>query len=528
MPVWPKSYYTLRASLLTVGMARWRRRRTSAGLEQQRVFQSLIRELARTSFWRESGVESGMSYEKFRTRVAPRTHDRLIPAFERMQRGEADVLWPGTCGLFADTAGTTTGRCRSVPATDAFLAHVRAAGFQAILHHTARVGHTGIFRGRHLLLGGATALRRVTEAPVPAFAGDASGIAMINLPPWAERHLCEPGPGIARIQDWEPRLEATAARALARDISLIAGLPQWTGQLAGVVIRRCTTTGRPCSDLRAVWPNLECYVHTGMPVAPFQDELRAYLGSGVSFHEIYAAAEGIIAAQEGEPAAGLRLLSDSGIFFEFVPAAEFDDDRPDQSAEKAVPISGVTTGVDYAVLLTTPAGLARYVLGDVVRFVSTEPPRLVPIGRTRLKLNAFGERITEKHVTDAMVAVCRRHQWTPVDFHVAPLPADSLTGRQNGRHEWWIELKPGTMATPTGPQIAAHLDADLLKASGEYATLRGNGTLAQPTVRLVMPGVFGHWLRFHGRWGGSHRTPRCRSDRLVADELAQITHFAKD
>ncbi|MEX2044911.1 MAG: GH3 auxin-responsive promoter family protein, partial [Opitutus sp.] len=184
--------------MLTAGMARRLRRKMGACLEQDRTYRRLIQKFAQTSYWREAGVEAGLPYEKFRTRVAPRTHDQLTPAFERMQRGEADVLWPGTCALFAETAGTSTGLHRIVPATDGFLSHLRTAGFEALLHYTARVGHSGVFRGRHLLLGGVATLRRVTEAPVAAFAGDVSGIAMINLPPWAERHLYEPGAGIAR------------------------------------------------------------------------------------------------------------------------------------------------------------------------------------------------------------------------------------------------------------------------------------------------------------------------------------------
>jgi hypothetical protein len=527
MPVWPKSFYTFRASLLTARMAHRWRRRESAVREQERAYRGLVQQLASTAFWQKAGIEPNLPYEKFRVQVAPRTHEQLNPAIQRMQRGESDVLWPGMCALYAETAGTSTGKRRLVPATDALLAHLRRAGFDALLHHTARVGHAGIFRGRHLLLGGTTTLRRIGGGPGAAFVADVSGIAVVNLPPWAERHLYEPG-SAARVADWEPRLEATAARAITQDISLLAGLPTWTQEFATVIRRQAAAAGRPAADLRSLWPNLECFVHSGLPVAPFQDDLRACLGGPVVFHEVYAAAEAIIAAQDGEPAAGLRLLSDAGVFFEFVPAVDFDEQHPDLAATRAVPVAGVKTGVDYAVLLTTPAGLARYVLGDVVRFVSTSPPRLIPVGRTRLQLNAMGERLNEKHLTDALVAMCGRQRWTLVNFHVAPLVVSSLTGQQRGRHEWWIELKPGTVATPTGPQIAPQLDSELLRVSEEYAARRRNGTLDMPVVRLVMPGVFEHWLRFHGRWGGLQKSPRCRGDRLVADELAQITNFTRD
>jgi hypothetical protein len=283
------------------------------------------------------------------------------------------------------------------------------------------------------------------------------------------------------------------------------------------------------SHLQSLWPNLECFLHRGVPVGPFQAELRAVLGPTVRFHEVYSAAEGFVATQDGEPVAGLRLMADSGLFYEFLPMADFDESRLAQLGAKAVPLTGVKAGADYALILTTPSGLARYVTGDVVRFNSTEPPRLACVGRTRLQLNAFGERVIEKEVTDALVAVCQRHNWMTVNFHVAPLlSTHSLTGQNRGRHEWWIELKPGTVETPTGTQMATELDAEIVRLNPDYAARRKTGAIEPPFVRLVMPGVFEHLLRFHGKWGGEHKTARCRSDRLFADELAQITNFARD
>jgi hypothetical protein len=208
--------------------------------------------------------------------------------------------------------------------------------------------------------------------------------------------------------------------------------------------------------------------------------------------------------------------------------ADFDESKLDQLGRKVVPLVGVKTGVDYVLLLTTPAGLVRYVIGDVVRFTSTEPPRLVYVGRTKLQLSAFGEHVIEKEVTESLTLVCRRKGWTIVNFHVAPIFVNSLTGQNRGRHEWWVELKPGTTSTPTGPQMALELDAELQRLNDDYEAKRKGGGLEAPVVRLVMPGVFEHWLRYQGKWGGQHKMPRCRSDRVIADELAQITSFAKD
>ena len=219
----------------------------------------------------------------------------------------------------------------------------------------------------------------------------------------------------------------------------------------------------------------------------------------------------------------LRVLGGAGGLATEVPAKFY------RRCPAKVPLSGVKPNTDYALVLTTPGGLARYVLEDVVRFVSTEPPRLLYVGRTTLRLNSFGEQVMEKELTDALAAVCTRQKWSLVNFHVAPLPpGKTTTGPVRGRHEWWIELKPGTIATPIGPQIAAELEIELTRANPTYAARRRGNVLDGPVVRLVMPGVFEHWLRYQGRWGGQHKLPRCRSDRLIADELAQITNFAQD
>ena len=530
MPLWPKSFYSFRASLGTA-RTEWKlRKKHCAPEEQERVFKTLVGRLAGASFWRGAGIEDGMDYARFQSRVALRTYEQLAPAIARAKRGEADVLWPGRCVFFALSAGTTTGQAKHLPVTEELLAHFRRAHLDSLLYYTVRVRHAAVFRGRHLTLGGSTTLKRVEEAqPHEAYAGDMGGITAVNLPPWIERHLHEPPPAIAQLSDWSAKIDAIVARTRGIDISLLAGAPQWALTLAAALREKSIRGKSRAANLQGVWPNFECYVHGGAPIGPYHAELRSALGPGVTFHEIYSAAEGWFAAQDGEPAAGLRVMADAGLFFEFVPMTEFDEARLDQIGKRAVPLSGVKKGADYALIVTTPAGLARYVTGDVVRFVSTEPPRLTYIGRTKLQLNAFGERVSEKDLTDALLAVCQRQNWTIANFHVAPLLAGAnLTGAQRGRHEWWIELKPGTVTTPTGAQMAPELDAQLQRISDDYAAKRKAGALEPPTVRLVMPGVFEHWLRYQEKWDGQHKMPRCRSDRTIADELAQVTHFAAD
>jgi hypothetical protein len=529
MPALPKSFVSLGASLLTVRMALQLRRQQDAVPAQERCFRQLTARLVGTEQGRTYGLERGLSYAEFSRRVPVRTYEQLVPQIERMKRGEADVLWPGRCRFYAVSSGTTAGRTKYLPITDEMLEHFRQAGLASLLYYTARTGHAGVFRGRHLFLGGSTALAPLPDTGgFPAYGGDLSGLTALNLPGWAERHLYEPGAAIAQMEDWPAKIEAIVERTHNRDITLLAGIPSWLLILAEAIRNRASHGKARPSHLQAVWPNLECLVHGGVPIGPFADELRLACGSNVKFHEVYPASEAFIAAQDAESVQGLRLIADAGVFYEFLPLRDFNEDRLDQLGAKVVPLAGVKTGIDYVLLLTTPAGLCRYVIGDVVRFASTTPPRLFYVGRTKLQLSAFGEHVIEKELTESLLTVCQQHGWTIVNFHVAPIFANTLTGQTRGRHEWWVELRPGTVATPTGPAMAPELDAELQRRNDDYAAKRQGGGLDAPTVRLVMPGVFEQWMRSRGKWGGQNKVPRCRSDRAVADELAQLTRFKSD
>jgi hypothetical protein len=526
MPALPKSLFYLGADLLTLRASRRLRAAGKSLPAQTRTLRRLVARMADTAYGRRVGLEQGLSYDSFRTRVPPQAYEQFVPYIERMKRGEADVLWPGQCTYYAVSSGTTAGRTKYLPITDEMLEHFRRAGLDSLLYYTARVGHTGVFRGRHLFLGGSTALAPLPEsAPFQAYGGDLSGIAALNLPAWAEQHLYEPGRQIAQLGDWPAKIDAIVDRTWNRDITLLAGIPSWILILAEQLRLRVDTGRAEPPQLQALWPNLECFVHGGVPIAPFADELRSVLGPAVNFHEVFPASEAFIAAQDADSACGLRLMTDAGLFFEFLPMKDFDEANLGNLGTKAVPLEGVKTGVDYALLLTTPAGLSRYVIGDVVRFISREPPRLIYVGRTKLQLSAFGEHVIEKELTDTLLGVCQRHGWQIVNFHVAPMFISSLTGQRRGRHEWWVELKPGTAETPTGPIMAVQLDAELQRINDDYEAKRKGGGLEMPVVRLVIPGVFEHWMRRKGKWGGQSKMPRCRSDREVADELAALTKF---
>lgn len=524
MPVLPRSLLTTGARFLSARTARRLRDPQRILPAQHKTFAQLTNAMARCSFGRENGIQPGITYTEFQSKIPLRTYESFIAPIERMKRGEASVLWPGRCRYYAVSSGTTAGRTKYLPITDAMLAHFRQAGLDSLLYYTARTGSTSVFGGKQLFLGGSTTLTRVEESkPFEAWAGDLSGITAMHMPGWVNHYLYEPGADLAQIGNWPDKIKAIAERTHSRDLRLIAGIPSWVLILAAAVRERSANGSALPADLRAVWPNLECLIHGGVPIAPFVDELRATLGAGVNFHEVYPASEGFIATQDADAALGLRLMTDVGLFFEFLPLNELDETRLAELGPKAVPLKGVKPGVDYALILTTPAGLMRYVIGDVVRFVSIDIPRLIYAGRTKLQLSAFGEHVIEKELTDALAIVCQRNGWTPANFHVAPLFVAAAAGRNRGSHEWWIELK--TQPKPSVTAImAAELDAELIRLNDDYEAKRKGLGLEPPVIRLVAPGTFEQWMRAHGKWGGQSKMPRCRSDREVADALAKLGH----
>ena len=488
---------------------------------QERVLRDRLADFARTDFGRVHGLERDSSYPAFRERVVPRTYEGFAPYIERMKGGEADVLSPGRCTHYAVSSGTTAGPSKFLPVNAGMLRHFRDAGLDSLFLYAARAGHSRVFLGRHLFLGGSTGLQPIPGGAFPAWAGDLSGITALNLPRWASSQLYEPGLEIAQIPDWPDKLRAIARRTLHRNITLVAGIPSWLLVLAEAMRDEAAAQGRRVAELAGLWPRLECLVHGGVPLAPFAARLHEAYGAQINFHEVYPASEAFIAAQDAGPADGLRLLADRGIFYEFLPLADFREDDLAAAGTRAVPLSGVQAGVDYVLLLTTPAGLCRYVIGDVVRFTSTRPPRLIYTGRTRLQLSAFGEHVIEKELTDTVTAVCAARRLALVDFHVAPLFPDPAANRPRGAHEWWIELAEGGGETNSAA-LADALDRELIGRNDDYAGKRQGGGMTAPVVRLTAPGTFEAWMKQAGKWGGQNKLPRCRSDRAVADQLAVL------
>ena len=490
---------------------------------QQAAFARLMAALfAGTEFGRTHHLTATTSYAEFRENVPPRTPEHFAPLVARMAAGEADVLVPGRCPFFVETAGTTTGTAKLLPVPEAMLAHFRRGLRDALFLYAARAGHAGVFLGRHAHTGASTAL---VEAGA-AYRTTLDGMFALCLTPWAEANLYSPPPALAHLPEGPEKNAAVARALLPQDITLVGGTPGAVGALA-IAAREAASTGkRRMTHLQAVWPNLECFAFTGAPLGLFAEALRASLGPTINFHEVYAAAEGIFAAQDDGAPAGLRLLVDTGVFFEFLPLRRFNEDTLANAGAECLPLEKVAVGTDYVLLVTTPAGLCRYVPGDIVRFVSVDPPRLQFAGRTKLQLNAFGEHVSERELTDSLIAVCARNGWQPVSFHVAPFSHRIAAGQTINCHEWWLELRTHTAKTPTANVLGPEFDAELTRRNSDYAAKRASHALDFPSVRLVMPGVFEQWAKGRPQAVSASKMPRCQHPTGSSPTSSRrITHF---
>jgi hypothetical protein len=521
MTLAPRFLVNLWTGLKVAHFARRQKALGRGGAAQRAAFAARLAATAGTEFARLHGLDATTTYAHFREKVPVRTYEWFEPFIRRMAAGEAGILVPGKCPLFVETAGTQGVGPKLLPVPDAMLAHFRQAQAAALYLYVHRAGQAGVFLGRHLRVGASTRLAAAGGAQRTSL----DGVLALGATPWEESNLRSPGAAVAELPEGPEKIAATAQAMLRSDVTLLSGTPALAWALAVAARDLASAGGRRAPHLQAIWPNLECFMYAGAPLGFFAEALRAALGPAVSFHEVYAAAEGIFAAQDAGTPAALRVLPDTGIFFEFLPQAGYNEGMLAKAGPQCVPLDAVETGVNYIPVVTTPAGLVRYATGDIVRFTALNPPRLQFVGRSALELNTLGEHVSEREVLDTLQAVCARNGWQAIAFHVAPYAQRSGAGQVAHVHEWWLELGTHTMKTPTANVLGPEFDAELALRNREYAARRANGTLGAPLVRLVMPGVFQSWAREQNKTGSASKLPRCRSDRLIADQLAALAPF---
>jgi len=475
--------------------------RVNAAELQRRTLLRLVRTARDTRFGRDHDFRGVRSIADYQQRVPLREYEAFWrgywePAFPDL----AGVTWPGRVPYFALSSGTTSGTTKHIPVTRAMLASNRKAAFTLAALFLASNPGAGLLRGYSFLLGGSTALRPLANG---SLAGDLSGIAAHRLPP-ALRPFSYPPPDLALLDDWETKVDTLAERSVRLPITLISGVPAW---LLTFFDRLLKVAGK--KHICDVWPMLRVVVHGGCRFDPYRTAFDEILGGGIRLLDTYPASEGYVATEDPRHSR-LRLIPDHGVFFEFIPVDELSADRPTRHT-----LADLEPGQQYAVALSTCAGLWSYLLGDTVCFDRRDPPLLRFTGRTKYCLSAFGEHLINDEVESAVATTAEADGAMVTDFHVGPVfPADAA---QPGCHRFLVEFArpPADLA-----RFAARLDAELQQRNASFAAYRvGDVSLGPPEVVAVAPGGFAAWMRSKGKAGGQHKVPRMDGTGTLTTEI---------
>jgi hypothetical protein len=466
---------------------------------QARTLRRLIRRARRTRFGRDHHFDRIGDIAGFQSAVPIRTYEALwdeylrdrYPVFE-------DLTWPGRIPYLALTSGTTQGVTKYIPVSREMVASNRETARTMLAYHGSAHPDARLFRGRMFFLGGSAALQRVAPGVEE---GDLSGIAARELSPlW--RPFTFPPLDVALESDWDRKLTRLAGLSRREPITLVGGVPSW---LLMLFQRLLEETGK--SSVIEVWPELEVVVHGGVKFDPYRETFRCIVGSErVRMLETYACSEGFVAF--GDPRSEwLRLAFDSGIFYEFVPSVELDSPRPTRHW-----LGDVECGVNYAVVVSTCAGLWAHVIGDTVRFESRNPPLLTFTGRTRQTLSAFGEHLIGEELEAAIARAAVESGAAVRDWHVGPV----FEGTP-GYHQYVVEF----LIEPAAPDLFRdRLDAELARRNADYRAHRSQGVgIPRPAVLLVRPGAFEGWMRRRGKLGGQNKVPRVDNTGLLTCDL---------
>jgi hypothetical protein len=469
-------------------------------LSQTKVFTDLIRSAQHTVFGKDHGFESIKNHADFIKQVPIRDYEELKPYVERVLHGESDVLWKGKPAYFAKTSGTTSGT-KYIPITkESVPNHINSAR-NALLSYVHETGKANFLDGGLIFLSGSPEL----DEKAGIKTGRLSGIVNHHVPGYLRTNQ-KPSYATNCMDDWEAKLDKIIDETLHENMTLISGIPPWAQMYFDRIVAR---TGKKVKD---VFPNFNMFVYGGVNFEPYRAKLFETIGKPVDSIETYPASEGFIAYQDSQHAEGLLLLLNSGIFFEFVPAEEYFNEKPTRLS-----IEEVALGKNYAVIINSNAGLWGYSIGDTIKFVSKNPYRVIVSGRIKHFISAFGEHVIGEEVEKAMKFTMQKFPEVElVEFTVAPnvAPAEGMP-----HHEWLIEF-----ANPPKDAVAFSLELDnQLRAVNVYYDdlIKGN-ILRTLIITSLQKNIFIHFMKSQGKLGGQNKVPRLSNDRKLADELIKL------
>ena len=471
---------------------------------QEELLLSLIRTAENTAIGKKHGFSSVKNYRAFSERVPVSTYEDLEPLIEQTRKGEQNVLWPTPIKWFAKSSGTTNAKSKFIPVSSEALedCHYKA-GKDLLCLYLNNNEDSQLFTGKSLRLGGSKQLYEDNNT----FFGDLSAILIENMPIWAE-FSSTPSNKVSLMSEWETKIKAIVTETITENVTSFAGVPSWMLVLMNKILEE---TGK--TSLLEIWPNVEVYFHGGVSFDPYRKQYEKILPKAdFRYYEIYNASEGFFAIQDTNESNELLLMLDYGIFYEFIPMDTFGTIN-----QRVIRLAEVETGRNYAIVITTNAGLWRYLIGDTVRFTSTDPYRLKITGRTKHHINVFGEELMVENTDKAIAKACEITGTEVLDYTVAPI---FMEGKEKGAHEWIIEFA-------SVPEDVEHfrttLDEALQSLNSDYEAKRYNNMTLNPLVlNVARPKLFYDWLKAQDKLGGQHKIPRLSNERHYVEELKAL------
>ena len=471
---------------------------------QNELLLSLIDFAKHTEIGKQYDFSTMKDYKTFAERVPIKNYDGWQDCIERSRRGENNIFWPTPIRWFAKSSGTTRAKSKFIPVSEESLEDCHYAASKDLLcMYLNNNEDSQLFTGKSLRLGGSKELYKENGTVF----GDLSAILIDNMPFWAE-FSSTPSSKVSLMNDWEHKMQAIVNETINENVTSLAGVPSWMLVLLNNVLE---TTGK--QNLHDIWPNLEAYFHGGVSFSPYQDQYEKILPKkDCKYYEIYNASEGFFAIQDQNNSDELLLMLDYGIFYEFIPM-----DIYATLEEQAILLSDVELNKNYAIIITTNAGLWRYKIGDTIRFTSLNPYRIKITGRTKHHINVFGEELIIENAEQALKKVCKRTKAEIVDFTAAPI---FMKGKEKGAHEWLIEFK----TPPKDINYFNELFDNALKSlNSDYEAKRYNNiTLNKPKINVARTHLFHDWLKQNDKLGGQHKVPRLSNTRDYLNDLLKL------
>lgn len=465
--------------------------------DQEKWRQKLLRKASQTQFGKDHNFSELTSAMDFKSAVPIRDYEGLRPYVDQIRAGKADILWPGRPKYFAKTSGTTSG-VKYIPITPASIKPHITAARNTILNYTAR-NHSQIFGGKMIFISGSPELSDVSGIAT----GRLSGIVNHEVPSWVQGNQL-PSYKTNCISEWEAKLDQIVEETYDQDLRLISGIPPWVQMYYERLLAK---TGK--ATIKEIFPNLEVFIHGGVNYAPYKESMDKLHGADITTLETYPASEGFIAYQNDYTDESLLLNTDAGLYFEFVPLEEVSKAEP-----RRLSLAEVEIGPDYALILSSNAGLWAYDIGDTIRFTSLDPYKIKVSGRVKHFISAFGEHVIGKEVEEAMAIVSKQLGFAVTEFSVAPQVNPPEGGLPY--HEWLVEFKeePENLEA-----IANALDLEITRQNSYYRDLIEGGILKPLQIRALRRGAFRTYMKSRGKLGGQNKVPRLLNDRSLAQGL---------